>query len=278
MQILRKALIVVPAVYLGVFGLVALEQRALIYAPRAALATPAQAGLSGVETLRLQTADGEQVEAWFHPPKSAAEPLLVYFHGNGGALIDRKDRFAKLISHGYGLLALSWRGFGASTGTPSEAGLLLDAEAAYAEAIRRGYAPERIVLMGESLGTGVATMIAARHKAAALLLDSPYDSILALASRRFPYFPVSLALIDTFRADEAIEKVQAPVLMIVAEGDPVTPATNARRLFERAPEPKRMISVPGAIHTALSSPGAAEKVIDWIDETVRSSPARDPSR
>lgn len=278
MQLLRKALVAIPAVYLGAFGLVALQQRSMIYAPGAALATPAEAGLSGVDSLQLQTQDGEKVEAWFHPPASPAQPLMIYFHGNSGALIDRKDRFAKLIAHGYGVLAFSWRGFGGSTGTPSEAGLLLDAEAAYAEAIRRGYAPERIVLMGESLGTGVATMLAARHDAAALVLDSPYDSILALAEMRFPYFPVSLGLIDTFRADEAIEKVKAPVLMIVAEGDPITPATNAQRLFERAPEAKKMITVPGARHTALSSPGALEQATQWIDETVRSSPARDPSR
>jgi len=278
MQLLRKTLVAIPAVYLGIFGLVALQQRSMIYAPRAALATPADAGLTEVETLRLYTKDGEQVEAWFHPPASTARPLIIYFHGNGGALIDRRERFAALIAHGYGLLAPTWRGFGASTGAPSEAGLLLDAEAAYAEALRRGYPPERIVLMGESLGTGVATMIAARHDVAALVLDSPYDSILALAARRFPYFPVSLALIDTFRADEAIEKVKAPVLMIVAEGDPITPAPNARRLFERARGAKRMITVPGVRHTALSSPGAAEKTTQWIDETVRSSLAHDPSR
>jgi fermentation-respiration switch protein FrsA (DUF1100 family) len=278
MKLLRKTLVAIPAVYLGVFGLVALQQRAMIYAPRAALATPAEAGLAGVETLRLETTDGEKVEAWFHPPRAPDRPLILYFHGNGGALIDRRDRFATLIAHGYGLLATSWRGFGASTGTPSEAGLLLDAEAAYAEAIKRGYPPERIVLMGESLGTGVATMIAARHDAAALVLDSPYDSILALAAMRFPYFPVSLALIDTFRADEAIEKVKAPVLMIVAEGDPVTPATNARRLFERAQGAKQMITVPGVRHTALSSPGAGEKMMQWIDETLKSGSGQNQTR
>jgi uncharacterized protein len=276
MKLLRKALVGLFAVYLGVFCLLALEQRAMIYVPRAALATPAEAGLAGVETLRIETQDGEKLEAWLHPPKSADQPLIVYFHGNGGALIDRKDRFATLVAHGYGLLAPSWRGFGASTGAPSEEGLLLDAEAAYAEALKRGYAPSRIVLMGESLGTGVATMIAARHDVAALVLDSPYDSILALAGSRFPYFPVSLALVDTFRADEAIGEVKAPVLMALTEDDPVTPAANARRLFARANEPKRMLAFPGAVHAALASPGALEKAMQWIDETVRSSPARGP--
>jgi uncharacterized protein len=273
MKLLRKALFGLSAVYLGVFGLLALQQRAMIYVPRAALATPAEAGLSGVETLRIETQDGEWLEAWFHPPRAPNQPLILYFHGNGGALIDRRERFAKLIAHGYGLLAPSWRGFGASTGSPSEAGLLLDAEAAYAEALRRGYAPAQIVLMGESLGTGVATMLATRHDAPALVLDSPYDSILALASLRFPYLPVGLALVDTFRADEAIGNVRAPVLMALTEDDPITPAANARKLFEKAHEPKRLMAFPGAIHTALSSPGALEKAMQWIDETTKSGAA-----
>lgn len=278
MKLLQSTLLVLAGAWLLVFAVLALQQRALLYVPSGARTSPRDAGLVGVESVRLDTVDGETVEAWFRPPRSAQQPLIVYFHGNGGALVDRRDRYAALIAHGYGLLALSWRGYGGSSGRPSEAGLLRDAEAAYAEARRRGYGPARLVLMGESLGTGVATMIAARHPAAALVLDSPYDSILALAGWRFPYFPVGLALLDTFRADEAIGKVKAPVLMAVSEGDPITPATLARRLFARANEPRRLMVFPGAAHPALGSPGAFEQAIEWIDATLRASPARDPAQ
>ncbi|MBL1255326.1 alpha/beta fold hydrolase [Methylocystis sp. Sn-Cys] len=268
----------IATIYLLSFSGLALQQRAMIYPRHALLVTPAQAGLSDVETLRLETEDGETLEAWHRPPKDARFPLILYFQGNAGPLADRKKRFDTLTRHGYGLLATSWRGYGGSTGAPSEEGLMRDAEAAYAEALRRGFKPERIVVMGESLGTGVATMLAARHGAAALVLDSPYDSVLAVAQSRFPIFPVSLVLQDTFRADEAIGKVRAPVLMLVGEDDRITPAANARRLFERAGEPKQLIALPGVSHLALSSPGALEKTMDWIDAAATASPARDPAQ
>lgn len=278
MRIIRITLAGIVAVYLGAFGLLALQQRAMVFHPQALLATPAQAGLPDVETLRLTTEDGETLEAWHRPPRHASAPLILYFHGNSGSLADRKHRFETLIRHGYGLLALSWRGFGGSTGAPSEEGLMRDAEAAYAEARRRGYLPARIVLMGESLGTGVATMLAARREVAAVALDSPYDSIADLAEELFPIFPVRLVLLDPFHADAAIGKVRAPVLMVVGGRDPITPAASARRLFARANEPKRMIEIPEAGHIAMSSPGALERTMDWIDATLRASPARDPTQ
>ncbi|KAF2989958.1 alpha/beta fold hydrolase [Methylocystis sp. MJC1] len=278
MKWLKITLASVTTIYLLSFTGLAVQQRAMIYPRHALLVTPVQAGLSDVETLRLKTEDGETLEAWHRAPKDARFPLILYFQGNAGPLADRKKRFDTLTRHGYGLLAISWRGYGGSTGEPSEAGLMRDAEAAYTEALNRGFKPERIVVMGESLGTGVATMLAARHGAAALVLDSPYDSVLAVAQSRFPIFPVSLVLEDTFRADEAIGKVRAPVLMIVGENDAITPAANARRLFERAGEPKRLMALPGVSHLALSSPGALEKTMDWIDAAVTASPARDPAQ
>ncbi len=278
MRRIKIALLGLFVIYLGAFGLLAFQQRSMLYQPRVALVTPAQAGLSDVQSIRLKTEDGETLEAWYRAPKDERFPFIIYFHGNGGSLIDRKNRFDKLTRHGFGLLALSWRGYGASTGAPTEAGLLRDAEAAYAEARGRGYAPDRLVLMGESLGTGVATMLAARHGASALVLDSPYDSIVEVAGKRFPMFPVGLVLQDVYRADEAIGRVKAPILMVVGEDDVITPAANARKLFERAPEPKTLMALPGVGHIAMASPGALEKAMDWIDRAVKPSPARGPSQ
>lgn len=279
MKVWRIALLGLPLIYLCAFALLAVQQRAMLFQPSAVLVTPAQAGLSGFETLRLRTEDGETLEAWRKAPTDARFPLILYFHGNGGALVDRRNRFNKLARHGYGLLAVSYRGYGASTGAPSEEGLLRDAEAAHAEAVRLGFSPERIVLMGESLGTAVATMMAARHGAAALVLDSPYESIVDVAGTHFPYFPVGLVMLDSFRADQAIEQVRAPVLMVVGADDQITPAASARRLFARAHEPKRMIDLPGVGHIAMSSPGALEQAMAWIDAAVTpASPAGDRAR
>lgn len=110
------------------------------------------------------------------------------------------------MAEGAGLYAVSWRGYGGSTGTPTEAGLLADARAAYAD-LRKRIAAERILLFGESLGTTVALILAAQSPVRALLLDSSFSSALDVARGRFPWLPVSLILADTYRADLAAARV-----------------------------------------------------------------------
>ena len=116
--------------------------------------------MSGVEELRLVTDDGETLVAWHVPPRER-RPLILYFHGNGGALVDRVPRFRVFAASGYGLLAVSYRGYGGSSGSPTQTGLMRDGESAYREARARDYESDHIVLMGESLGTGVAIALAA---------------------------------------------------------------------------------------------------------------------
>lgn len=268
MRFLLGLLGAAAVVYAGMFVTLALRQRAILYQPRVGFVAPALAGLDNLEVLRLQTKDGETLEAWFAAPKDDRRPLILYFHGNGGSLVDRERRFRRLTQHGYGLLAISYRGYGGSTGAPSEQGLLRDAETAYEAARRHGFAPWRIVIMGESLGTSVATITAARHESAALVLDSPFASIVEVAATHFPIFPAGLVVLDKFRADESIGEVKAPVLMIVGVIDPVTPAASARRLFARANEPRTLIELPDAGHIAMDSPGALERAMDWIDAAV----------
>jgi pimeloyl-ACP methyl ester carboxylesterase len=120
------------------------------------------AGLPEAQEVALDTKDGERVIAWHLPPRGG-KPVVLYFPGNGGALRNRVARFHELIADGNGLVALSYRGYGGSTGSPTEAGLIADAEAAYAFAAAR-YAAERIALWGESLGSGVAVAFGAGHR------------------------------------------------------------------------------------------------------------------
>jgi fermentation-respiration switch protein FrsA (DUF1100 family) len=207
-------------------------QRRLQYFPDTAPMDPVSAGLPQAQAQSLATADGERLVVWWVPPRDAAAPVYLYLHGNGANLERRAPRFARLIADGAGLYAVSWRGYGGSTGTPSEAGLLADARAAYAE-LRTRVAAERILLYGESLGTTVAIMLAAESPVRALLLDSGFSSALDVARGRFPWLPVSLMLEDTFRADLAAPRVDEPVLQVHCERDPITPLPYAERLHER---------------------------------------------
>src|ERR1700732_1167109 len=149
------------------------------------------------------------------------------------------------------LLAVSYRGYGGSTGSLTQTGLMRDGDVAYREARARGYESDHIVLMGESLGTGVAIALAATHEAAALVLDSPYSSAVDVAAVHDRMLPVRWLMFDQFRSDLAIRDVRIPVLIVHGDDDRVIPMNLARRLFERANEPKEFISVAGGGHLVL---------------------------
>ena len=159
---LLEWLIVVAAAFGGLVALIYVAQRSLMYFPERLHTPPDGAGLPEAQEVALDTKDGERVIVWHVPPRGE-KPVVLYFHGNGGALCNRVARFGALIADGNGLIALSYRGYGGSTGHPTEAGLIADAEAAYAFAAAR-YPAERIVLWGESLGSGVAVALGAGHR------------------------------------------------------------------------------------------------------------------
>src|SRR5262249_5900290 len=152
----------------------------------------AAAGLPEAEEAVLDTADGERVIVWYLPPR-AGRPLFLYFHGNGASLRWRIERFRDLTADGSGLLALSYPGYGGSSGQPTEAGLIADAAAAYAFAIARAPA-ERIVLWGESLGSAVAIALAAEHPVGALVLESAFTSAADVGAQRYWFVPVRLLM------------------------------------------------------------------------------------
>src|SRR6185503_16546138 len=153
MGLLKSVLIFACSAYLGLVALMYFAQRGMMYFPERQRTAPGLAGFPEAEEIVLDTADGEKVIAWHVAPRGD-QPVVLYFHGNGGSLRLRADRFRRLTAGGVGLVALSYRGYAGSTGKPSEAGLIEDARAAYAFAAER-YAG-RIALWGESLGTGVA--------------------------------------------------------------------------------------------------------------------------
>jgi len=158
-------------------------QRSLMYFPDTAHTTPAQAGLTQAEEFPLVAADGVHVSAWYVAAKDG-KPVILYFHGNGGSLRYRVERFKKLTADGIGLVALEYRGYGGNPGSPSERGFIADAEAAYAFAAGR-YPTKQIVAWGESLGTGVAVALAAQKPVGRVILEAPFTSAAAVAARHY---------------------------------------------------------------------------------------------
>jgi len=264
MTSLKWFLLFALAGYVALVALLYLTQRSLMYFPDPRRLHPADAGLAQAEEVMLQSADGVRVSAW-HVPARESMPVVVYFQGNGGGLNLRAERFRKLTADGTGLVALNYRGYGGSGGKPSEPGIILDAKAAYGFAAER-YGADRIVLWGESLGTGVAVALAAEQPVARVILESPYSSIVDIAASIYWFVPVRLLLSDSFRSDLRIAKVTVPVLAVHGERDNIVPITYGERLYELIPGPKRFIRLPNAGHNDHDTHGLPELVRPFLLE------------
>ena len=265
MSIWIKIALGAAAVY-GVVGLAAyLGQRKLMYFPDIARTPPAAAGLSGVEERVLKTPDGERIIAWYGRARPG-RPTLLYFHGNGGSLAIRAPRIARFMDQGWGVYMMTYRGYGGSSGSPTEVANVADARLAYAALAKEGVPPSSIVVYGESLGSGIAVRIAAEQPVAGVILDAPYTSIVDLAAQAYPFLPVRLFLIDRYETTRHIAGIEAPLLILHGEHDGVVPVAMGRELARLAPEPKRLVIFPNGSHSDLYINGnnAIDAVRAWI--------------
>jgi fermentation-respiration switch protein FrsA (DUF1100 family) len=265
MKILTGILLLIGAAYAGAGGVLYFGQRAMMYRPPDTIArTPASAGFPEASNIRIKTRDGEQLVAWFAPPKEG-KPIVLFFHGNAEILAWRTERFKELTGDGIGLLAVSFRGYAGSTGSPSEAGLIADGEAAYTFAAAR-YPASRIALWGYSLGSGVAVQLAAKHPVAKLILEAPYTSTADIAAARYPFMPVRWLMLDQFRSLDYIKDVHAPLLVLHGGEDHVVPIAFGERLFAAANEPKRFVRFPEAGHINLDRFGVTGIVRQFVSQ------------
>jgi fermentation-respiration switch protein FrsA (DUF1100 family) len=249
MTSLRSLVFYGAAFYVGLVALMYVAQRSLMYFPDTVRVPPAEANFAAAEEVVLDTADGERVIVWHVAPR-ADGPVMLYFHGNGAGLRHRVERFRALTDDGSGLVALSYRGYAGSSGRPSEAGLIADAAAAYAFAAAR-YPPARLVLWGESLGSGVAVALAAEQRVGRMVLEAPFLSAVEIAAGAYPIVPVRWLMKDQFRSDLRIGKVTAPVLIVHGDRDTVVPIGYGEALYALIKSPKRFVRVPGAGHDVL---------------------------
>lgn len=248
--VLRVILILAVLAYAGIAAFMYVQQRSFQYFP-AHKATPPQAlGLSGVTEERVKTPDGETIVLWY-APAGPGQPTVLFFHGNGGEIADRSERFAFLQAQGFGVLFVSYRGYGASSGTISEQGLITDALTAYQFLIEKGVPPHEIMLLGESLGTGIAVQLAARKPVAAVALEAPYTATVDIAADIYWWLPVRFLMKDQFRSRDVIAEVKAPLLIQHGEADRVVPVAQGRALFAMANEPKQIVIIPGGTHDAV---------------------------
>ena len=224
--------------------------------------SPAQAGLPEAVVQHFRTADNIELTAWLL--RGDSQFLAIYFHGNGGSLPERTERIRQLNGLGLSVLAVEYRGFGATAGRPSEQGFARDADAAYGYVRGLGISPNKIILYGESLGTGVATALAARRAVAGVILDAPFSSAVDVAADRYWMFPVPLLMRDQFRSDLAISKLDMPVLILHGEQDEVVPIEYGQRLSALGGDNVTFVPIAQAGHVVLGEPEAQDHVRRWL--------------
>ena len=263
METLARAVALLAAGYVAVAGGLVLLQRSFQYFPGGELRSPEEAGVPEMDRVRVQTSDGLSLEGWY-APAGPGRPTLAYFHGNGGNLSFRGALVRPYLDAGFGVFLVGYRGYGGNPGKPSEQGFYWDARAALDFLEVQGVAPARTVLVGESIGTGVAVQMATERDVGAVILDAPFTSTVDLAAAVYWMFPVRLFMWDRYENLDKIGKVRAPVMVLHGTADAIIPVEMGRRILDAAAEQKQGVFPDGAGHSGLAGPAAAD-VITFLD-------------
>jgi uncharacterized protein len=238
----------------------------LLYFPsRAIVETPDRAGLDYRE-LGLETDDGERLHGWWIGARTDSLGHLLLCHGNAGNVGDRVLHAALLTAAGFDVLLFDYRGYGRSSGRPSEEGTYRDARAALRSLHEQpGVDPARVFYLGESLGGAVALDLALERPPAGLVLLSAFTGVRELGRLHYPFVPAAV-IPDAYPALRRIHELHAPLLVLHGDRDEIVPLAQGRALFDAAPGPKRMHVFPGLGHNDLVSgagPELAQEVASW---------------
>jgi fermentation-respiration switch protein FrsA (DUF1100 family) len=236
--------------YGGFVGALAWIENRLVFpvAPWTRHLAPPEARLGlRPERVTTVTSDGVRLVGWRMSADSSA-PWILIFHGNAGNIGDggRPEHYARLRALGLNVLTFDYRGYGESEGTPTEAGVYRDAEAAFAflrDSL--GVPPERTIIFGHSLGSAVAVDLASHVSAAGLILDGSFTSAPDAARYAYPFVPVRLIMRNRFASDEKIARATMPKLFLHGRWDQVIPISLGRQLYERAGGPKTFVQLNG---------------------------------
>lgn len=224
-------LVVALGGYAAVCLLVFLLQARLVWFPAGAVGAPPSDPRG--EERRFATSDGVELHGWWFPCEGALGAVLVC-HGNAGNLSHRLHLAGAFLDMDLAVLLFDYRGYGRSAGAPSEEGTYLDAEAAHAAVVAEGFAPERVVAYGESLGAAVAIELARRRPLAAVVAESAFTSIPDVGAAVYPWLPVRLLARIRYDNLSKIDALRAPLLLVHSPEDEIVPFAHAERLRERS--------------------------------------------
>jgi fermentation-respiration switch protein FrsA (DUF1100 family) len=260
-RVRKVVLIVVGAallLYLVLVGGLFAFQRSLLYPmPTTIAARPA-----GFDDVRIETGDGLKLRAFYRPAKPGL-PTLLFFHGNGSDIEGSAYATRLLVAQGYGALLPEYRGYGGNPGAPTEQGLYRDGEASIAWLGAKGIAAARIVVIGNSLGSGPATDIAARHRIGGLVLVSGFASLARVAGDQYPYAPTNLLVLDRYDNVAKLPSVTCPILLLQGTADTLVSVAHSQALV-RANPAATLHLVPGLGHELAYRDISQAKILAWL--------------
>ena len=240
----------------------------LLFFPSRTVTEPSSGTRLPVEDMAVATADGERLHAWWVAAPEPARGHVLLCHGNAGNITSRMAHARLLCGIGFDVMLFDYRGYGRSSGSPSEEGTYRDARAARAALLRRpGIDPERVLYLGESLGAAVALELALHSPPAGLILQSPFTSVRDMARAVYRVIPPRIVP-DAYPSLRIIRGLRSPLLVLHGEGDDVVPVEQGRALFAAAPDPKRLEIFAGARHNdllLLAGERWAETIASWAD-------------
>ena len=222
------------------------EHRSLYFPMEEIEIVPSAIGLA-YEDVYFETEDGVKINAWFvTDPLKDSKYTLLFSHGNGGNISHRVEKIGMLSKLGLDVFIFDYRGYGRSSGRPSEKGFYRDVEAAYNYLVsEKNIQPERIIVYGESLGGSVAIDLASRKKVRALITESAFSSTVDMAKALYPRLPAFL-ISTKFDAVSRVKDLSIPKLIIHSKNDDIVPFAQSVKLFKAAPEPKKHLVLVGS--------------------------------
>ena len=266
LRMIWSVLLFVATAYAVILVALFLMQRQMIFVPDRRDFSAELSPDTAFQIIETVTEDGVRLRHLWAPPDSAEAPVFVLLHGNGGHAGHRADKLTFLQEAGAGVLLAEYRGYGGNPGKPTETGLYADARSVMAWLAGQGIGPERVVLYGESLGSGVASKMAVESAEAgtpvqALILEAPFTSIAAIGQRRFWWLPAKWLTRDRFDNLGRIERVDTRLIVFHGTNDQIVPHDMGVTLAEAAKDPVVFLSVEGAGHLYLLDDDAVRREV-----------------
>lgn len=252
--------------YAALILLAYFAERSLVFQPDTRRMQPAQYNMPNMDIISVVTEDGLNLEGWYAPPEPG-QPVIVFFQGNAGHIGLRNFKARPFMNVGHGFLFAAYRGYSGNPGRPYEAGVYRDARAYLDWLINvQGIKPDRIVLYGESLGTGVAVRMAIEYpNIAAMILETPYTSLPDVAQAIYFFLPMSQLMRQRFDSLALIEDVRTPLIIVHGTYDVIVPHSLGAALYEAANEPKEMITITGGGHVNLHTFGVLQRILEFVE-------------